>query len=103
MIKYYAGNIYYNKFQSDEKEYKNYKYWSIHYYNENNEYHREDGPAIEYSDGTKFWYKNDERHREDGPAIQFANGLKKYWYNGERINVSTDKEFKQYIKMRVFI
>jgi len=34
--------------------------------------HREDGPAIEHSDGCKWWYLNGKRHREDGPAV---NGL----------------------------
>jgi hypothetical protein len=100
---YNTGNERYYEFESNEKEYKNYKYWIIKYLNEDNEYHRLDGPAIEYSDGTKFWYKNDERHREDGPAIEYANGNKEYWYNGEEINVYTDKEFKQYLKMKVFI
>ena len=28
------------------------------YYNENNQLHREDGPAIEYADGDKYWYIN---------------------------------------------
>jgi hypothetical protein len=42
-------------------------------------YHREDGPAIEYADGSKDWYLNGKRHREDGPAMEFANG-NKYWY-----------------------
>lgn len=31
--------------------------------------HREDGPAIEYEDGTNEWYINNQRHRIDGPAI----------------------------------
>jgi len=24
--------------------------------------------------GTKFWYKNGKYHREDGPAVEYANG-----------------------------
>lgn len=32
--------------------------------------HREDGPAIELDDGSKFWCMNDDLHREDGPAIE---------------------------------
>ena len=31
--------------------------------------HRVDGPAIEYSNGTKEWYINGKRHRLDDPAI----------------------------------
>jgi hypothetical protein len=103
MIKYYAENESNNGFESNEQEYKNYKHWSIIYYNENNLTHRLDGPAVEYSKGTKFWYKNGKLHREDGPTIECGGGYKEYWYNGEKINVSTDKEFKQYVKMKVFI
>ena len=43
------------------------------------ELHREDGPAVEYADGTKHWYVDGKRHREDGPAVEYANG-DKYWY-----------------------
>ena len=38
----------------------------------NGKLHREDGPAIEDSDGDKYWYLNDKLHREDGPAIERA-------------------------------
>jgi len=30
--------------------------------------HREDGPAVEWYNGSKEWYKNAKLHREDGPA-----------------------------------
>ena len=47
-------------------------------------YHREDGPAIEFASGTKYWCKNGLLHREDGPACEFVSGSK-YWYkNGLR-------------------
>jgi hypothetical protein len=103
MIEYYAGNKYYWEFHSNEQEYKNYKYWYIAYKNEDNNFHRLDGPAFEHSSGEKYWYKNGLRHREDGPAIEYANGYQSYWYNGNYIDVKTDKEFKQYIKMQVYI
>ena len=45
--------------------------------------HREDGPAFEYSDGSKLWYINGERHCEDGPAIEDADGTKAWYINGE--------------------
>jgi hypothetical protein len=41
--------------------------------------HREDGPAIECADGSKEWYRDDKLHREGGPAIEYASGSK-YWY-----------------------
>lgn len=44
--------------------------------------HREDGPAIEYSDGAKEWWVNGKRHREDGPAIIWSDGDKEWYQNG---------------------
>ncbi|MDB4317795.1 hypothetical protein N9973_00700 [bacterium] len=68
-------------------------------------FHREDGPAIEYADGDKEWWVNGKRHREDGPAIEqedvkswyikgdlhrengpaveFHDGSKAWWVDGE--------------------
>ena len=44
--------------------------------------HREDGPAIEYADGSKCWYKNSQRHRTDGPAAEWADGTTGWYQNG---------------------
>ena len=73
------------------------------YYLKEGQYHREDGPAIEYTDGTKMWFHNGQRlnaqvqrangdkewydinerlHREDGPTIERANGDKEWYYQG---------------------
>jgi hypothetical protein len=46
--------------------------------------HRTDGPAVEYSDGTKVWYLNGQRHRTDGPAIENSDGYKVWYLNGQR-------------------
>jgi hypothetical protein len=54
------------------------------WYNEDNKLHREDGPAIEYTDGSKYWYINNKLHREDGPASEYANGYKHWFVNGKR-------------------
>ena len=51
----------------------------------NGKRHREDGPAIEYSNGPKFWYLNDKLHREDGPATEWADGTKEWYLNGKKI------------------
>jgi hypothetical protein len=51
------------------------KYWHINRLY----YHREDGPAIEYTNGGKHWYFNGKEHRIDGPAVIYADG-DKYWY-----------------------
>ena len=52
------------------------KYWYV-----NGNHHRaNDLPAIEYVNGDKEWYVNGKRHRaNDLPAIEYANGSK-YWY-----------------------
>ena len=53
------------------------------WYNERGEYHRENGPAVEWSNGYKSWYINGKRHREDGPAIEHVEGGKSWFINGK--------------------
>jgi len=50
----------------------------------NGKVHRENGPAIEQSNGDKFWYINGKLHREGGPASEYQNGYKEWWINGKR-------------------
>ena len=64
--------IYINRYGS--KCYYKYKEMKI--------FHREDGPAIEWSGGRKEWYLNGVLHRDDGPAIEYYNGVKEWWLNG---------------------
>ena len=45
----------------------------------NGDYHREDGPAIEYSNGTRAWFRQGDMHREDGPAFEGSDG-RICWY-----------------------
>lgn len=47
-------------------------------------HHREDGPAVENSNGTKMWWINGRRHREDGPAVEWADGTKYWFVDGKR-------------------
>jgi len=60
------------------------------WYNEDGQYHREDGPAVEWADGTKKWYLNGQLHREDGPVVEWANGDKFWYLNGQYL---TEEEF----------
>ena len=53
----------------------------------NGECHREDGPAIERTNGSTEWYRNGKLHREDGPAVEWANGDKEWWLNGKQISI----------------
>ena len=50
----------------------------------NGKRHRTDGPAVEYPDGTKHWYLNGKPHRLDGPAFEWCNGNKEWRLNGKR-------------------
>jgi len=58
---------------------------NISYYNEKDQYHRDNGlPAVEYSNGYKAWYVDGKRHREDDlPAIEGADGYKEWRVNGK--------------------
>ena len=57
--------------------YNDYRVWRL-----NDIIQREDGPAIECADGSKYWYKNGQRHRKDGPAVENADGSKMWYSNG---------------------
>ena len=54
------------------------------YYNNAGELHRDDGPAVEWVDGSKGWFQNGQYHRTDGPAIERADGSKEWFQNGQR-------------------
>ena len=45
--------------------------------------HRMDGPAIEYADGRNLWFVNGELHRTDGPAVEWSDGRKAWYVNGK--------------------
>ena len=86
-------NILHNEDGPAVEESNGAKYWYI-----NGKHHREDGPAIEYSNSTKYWYINDKLHNENGPAIEYSNGTK-YWYiNGKRL---TESEFNNSNKVEL--
>ncbi|HNC55211.1 MAG TPA: hypothetical protein PLP33_07195 [Leptospiraceae bacterium] len=42
-------------------------------------YHRVNGPAIIWKDGTKEWWINGKRHRTNGPAIIHSGGEEEWW------------------------
>ena len=45
--------------------------------------HREGGPAVQYSNGTKKWVIDGKLHREDGPAIEWFDGTKEWYFYGD--------------------
>ena len=52
----------------------------------NGKFHREDGPAVEWSDGMKEWRLNGILHRENGPAIEYMHGIKHWYVDGKRVS-----------------
>ena len=48
------------------------------------DYHRLDGPAVEWSDGSKQWWINNKLHRLDGPAVEWLDG-RKAWYVNDKV------------------
>jgi hypothetical protein len=53
-------------------------------------YHREDGPAVEFTNGYKAWIIRGEYHREDGPAVEWPDGSKEWWIDDIRY---TEQEY----------
>lgn len=61
-----------------------------------------DPTCLKCYNGDEYWYKNGMRHREDGPAIEWADGTKFWYYNGEEIVCDSQEEFEKIIKLRMF-
>ena len=69
------------------------------YVDENDQYHREDGPAYFTNDGSyKVWIIHGKKHRLDGPAIEYIGGGKQWYINDKYINCVNQEEFEQLIK-----
>ena len=49
------------------------------------QFHREDGPAIEWWNGTKEWYFKGQRHCSCGPAIDYGDGNLSWYLNGLQV------------------
>jgi hypothetical protein len=56
--------------------------------NEAGQFHREEGPAIELTNGDKHWYFQGKLHREEGPAIELTNGYKEWFFHGNRHRIN---------------
>ena len=52
------------------------------FYLENGEYHRVNGPAMVFKNGTEKWLFHGKYHKSDGYAISYANGIKALFYYG---------------------
>jgi hypothetical protein len=57
--------------------------------------HREDGPAVEYPNGDKYWFYNNKLHRSDGPAIEWANGQFGYYIHDQSVSQKSFEEWRK--------
>ena len=55
----------------------------IRHTNDKGQLHCDDGPALEWPDEARFWYRNGKLHRENGPAIEWATGAKEWYRDGK--------------------
>jgi len=51
--------------------------------------------------GNKHYRLNGELHREDGPAIEYPNGSKSWYYHGKYIDCYSQEELERLIKLKV--
>ena len=67
------------------------EYKTVRWYDNKNQLHRLEGPAIEHANGYKAWFVEGKLHRLDGPAIEYANGDKEWYVEDKEL---TEEEFK---------
>jgi len=53
-------------------------------------FHRLNGPAVEFPDGSKTWWVDGKRHRIDGPACESVYGYIEWYVDGKRL---TEEQF----------
>ena len=46
--------------------------------------HRDNEPAVLYTNGTREWYQNGLLHRTDGPAVIYTPTRQEWWINGKK-------------------
>jgi hypothetical protein len=54
------------------------------------------------AEGNIRWYYDDRLHREDGPALEYMNGLKFWYYHGKYIRCTSQRQFDRMIKLKAF-
>lgn len=63
------------------------------WFNSKGQLHRVDGPAVEYIDGYKVWFRKDRVHRLKGPAIEYHDGTRAWYYYGKFIECNSQEDF----------
>ncbi len=57
--------------------------------------HRDDGPAVIWTDGTQEWWWHGGLHRDDGPAWIFSDGKQKWYWHGEEVTEEEHAKLRQ--------
>ena len=47
-------------------------------------------------------YYDFKYHREDGPALEYSNGDKEWWLNGQQIPCTTQLQFERLMRLKAF-
>lgn len=66
----------------------------------NGKYHREDGPAIERTSGSREWWMNGKRHRIDGPAFEYFFGDREWWLDDKQYTEEQHKLLVDIMKLK---
>lgn len=74
------------------------KYGNHFYYNKDGHFHRSDGPAAIYVDGTQVWWMNGHVHRTDGPAYIGMDGTQEWFLNGDQF--PSEAAFRQALEAK---
>lgn len=80
-----------------EGKYRKIIYPYVTYWYYDGELHREDGPAIDWSDGSQFWFKHGKLHRLEGPAVISSIHGTGWYIEGIKY---TQEDFKKYLKSK---
>lgn len=71
----------------------------IVYTDDNDELHRDDGPAFIYSDGELQWWHHGQLHCRTGPAVITRTGIKEFWVYGKQVS---EQEFNFFFKQNEY-
>ena len=58
------------------------QYGTRYYYNSAGQLHRDEGPAVIYTNGNCEWWQSGQLHRRNGPALEHANGTRCWFLYG---------------------
>ena len=53
------------------------------WFDDHGKVHREDGPALIYTNGAERWYRHGKLHRIGKPAVIYSDGSEEWYLNGK--------------------